>query len=203
MKLIEDRSVWKKVTLRKTTGWVHSSALTTKTIVLQAGKANVKTGASNSELSLAGKGFNAIIVNLVEHKFKGPQNRYGDYPFAGLGGEPAMSPEGLPAHQEKQIRDAAPDKARVVPGKQRRVLIWSTPSHLMDSDPHKGYCVPYGACAMRNLGEKTGAFKPELKMVPVRLPFDPAIAPPSSMINGNPGTGRCKARIPIGWARTA
>lgn len=79
-----------------------------------------------------------------------------------LAAEPATSPEGIPAHQEKQIRDAAPDKARVVPARPRRVLIWSTPSHLMDSDPHKGYCVPYGACAMRILGEKTGTFEPVL-----------------------------------------
>ena len=74
--------------------------------------------------------------------------------------EPAVSPEGIPSHQERQIRAAAPDKARVAPARQRRVLIWSTPSHLMDKDPHKGYCVPYGACAMRLLGEKTGAFEP-------------------------------------------
>jgi len=79
-----------------------------------------------------------------------------------IGAQPATSPEGIPAHQEKQIRAAAPDKARIVPGKQRRILIWSTPSHLMDKDPHKGYCVPYGACAMRILGEKTGAFEPVL-----------------------------------------
>jgi len=30
----------------------------------------------------------------------------------------------------------------------------------MESDPHKGYCVPYGLCAMRILGEKSGAFEP-------------------------------------------
>jgi hypothetical protein len=29
----------------------------------------------------AAKGFNAIIVNLVEHKFNGPLNRYGEHPF--------------------------------------------------------------------------------------------------------------------------
>jgi type 1 glutamine amidotransferase len=77
-----------------------------------------------------------------------------------VAGQPATSPEGIPAHQEKQILAAAPEKARVAPAKHRRVLIWSTPEHLMDKDPHKGYCVPYGACAMRTLGEKTGAFEP-------------------------------------------
>jgi len=77
-----------------------------------------------------------------------------------LAGESGKSPEGIPKAQEEQIRLAAPDKSRVVPKQKRRVLIWSTPAHLMDSDPHKGYCVPYGLCAMRVLGEKTGAFDP-------------------------------------------
>jgi len=31
------------------------------------------------------KGFNSIIVNLIEHKFRGPVNRYGDGPFLTLG----------------------------------------------------------------------------------------------------------------------
>jgi type 1 glutamine amidotransferase len=30
----------------------------------------------------------------------------------------------------------------------------------MEKDPHKGYCVPYGQCAFRILGQKTGAFEP-------------------------------------------
>jgi type 1 glutamine amidotransferase len=39
------------------------------------------------------------------------------------------------------------------------VLVFNTPPHLMEKDPHKGYCIPYGAAAMRVLGEKTGAFE--------------------------------------------
>jgi len=74
--------------------------------------------------------------------------------------EPARSPEGIPQRQVAQIREAAPAQPRVAPAKPRRVLVFSTPAHLMDKDPHKGYCVPYGACAMRLLGEKTGAFTP-------------------------------------------
>ena len=77
-----------------------------------------------------------------------------------MAAEPAKSPEGIPIHQEKKIRDAAPARPRVAPKKPRRVLLWSTPSHLMEKDPHKGYCVPYGLCAMRVLGEKTGAYQP-------------------------------------------
>jgi len=68
----------------------------------------------------------------------------------------------IPKHRAEQIRKAAPDKARAKPAQTRRVLIWNTPAHLMAKDPHKGYCIPYGARAMKTLGEKTGAFIPTL-----------------------------------------
>jgi uncharacterized protein YgiM (DUF1202 family) len=73
VELIEDKGAWKMVTVRKIKGWIHGSALTTKTIVLQAGK-DVKTGASSSELALAGKGFNP----KVEAEFKS-KNKHLDY----------------------------------------------------------------------------------------------------------------------------
>ena len=44
VELIEDKGSWKMVAIRKIKGWMHMSALTTKTIALQAGKADVKTG---------------------------------------------------------------------------------------------------------------------------------------------------------------
>jgi type 1 glutamine amidotransferase len=64
-------------------------------------------------------------------------------------------------HQAAQIRKAAKEvKPRVAPKKARTVLIWNTPPHLMDKDPHKGYCIPYGEEAMKALGEESGAFTP-------------------------------------------
>ncbi len=67
----------------------------------------------------------------------------------------------IPAQHARQIRKAAQGvKARVEPKKARTVLIWNTPRHLMDKDPHKGYCIPYGEEAMKALGEASGAFKP-------------------------------------------
>lgn len=72
--LIEEKGAWKMVTIRKIKGWMHMSALTTKAIALQAGKANVKTGATRSELALAGKGFNP----KVEAEFKN-KNKHIDY----------------------------------------------------------------------------------------------------------------------------
>jgi len=74
VELIEDKGAWKMVTIHKIKGWMHMSALTTQTIALQAGKADVKTGATSSELALAGKGFNA----KVEAEFK-KKNKNFDY----------------------------------------------------------------------------------------------------------------------------
>lgn len=64
----------------------------------------------------------------------------------------------LTEQQAKRIEAAVPQKARVVPEKPRRVLIWNTP--FMEQSPHKGYSIPQGEYAMRMLGEKTGAFEP-------------------------------------------
>jgi hypothetical protein len=44
------------------------------------------------------KGFNAIIANLVEHKFNGPRNRYGEQPF--------HRPEDLSTPNEKYFQHA-------------------------------------------------------------------------------------------------
>lgn len=70
----------------------------------------------------------------------------------------AWAIEGIPANRAKQIFDAAPAAATARPAMPRRVLIFNTPPHLLKKDPHKGYCSPYGAAAMKTLGAKTGAF---------------------------------------------
>lgn len=70
----------------------------------------------------------------------------------------AVSRAQLTEQQAKRIEAAAPQKARGVPKKPRRVLIWNTP--FMEESPHKGYSIPQGEHAMRVLGEKTGAFEP-------------------------------------------
>lgn len=66
----------------------------------------------------------------------------------------------IPVHQAQKIYNAAPATARIPPKQPRRVLIWNTPAHLMDRDPHKGYCIPYGSAALRAIGTKTRAFEP-------------------------------------------
>jgi len=69
-------------------------------------------------------------------------------------------PLAIPAHRARQIREAAPQKPQVAPKQPRRVLVWITPPHLMEKDPHKRYNIPYAAEAMKALGETTGAFEP-------------------------------------------
>lgn len=57
-------------TARGVSGWIHSSALTTRRIVLQAGASDARTGASAQEVTLAGKGFNASVEK--EYKSENP-----------------------------------------------------------------------------------------------------------------------------------
>jgi type 1 glutamine amidotransferase len=73
---------------------------------------------------------------------------------------PTPAADQIPANRAKQIFDAAPAKPQATPGKPRRVLIWITRPHLMEKDPHKGYCIPYGTAAFEILGKKTGAYEP-------------------------------------------
>lgn len=62
VEIVQDQGTWKKVAIRGgVQGWMHASALTTKTIVLKAGAGNVQTSATGSEIALAGKGFSEEI----------------------------------------------------------------------------------------------------------------------------------------------
>jgi len=72
----EERGSWVKVGLSGSSkqGWIHSSALTSKKIVFNAGAKNVQTSASSDELALAGKGFSKQVEN--EFKEKNPNINY-------------------------------------------------------------------------------------------------------------------------------
>jgi len=54
----------------------------------------------------AARGFNTVLVNLIEHKFKGPVNRYGEPPFLTPGDFSAPN-EKYFAHADRVIRKAA------------------------------------------------------------------------------------------------
>ncbi len=47
-------------------GWLHASALTPKTIKMQAGAADVARHATSDEVALAGKGFNRQVENAYQ-----------------------------------------------------------------------------------------------------------------------------------------
>lgn len=62
---------WMEVTSRGQKGWVHSSALTTKSITMGGGGRDAQMKASGKEVALAGKGFNAEVEAQYR---KGHQN---------------------------------------------------------------------------------------------------------------------------------
>ena len=64
----EEKSSWSKIELAGvySQGWIHSSALSSKKIILNPGDSDVEQAASDDELTLAGRGFN----QEVEQKFK-------------------------------------------------------------------------------------------------------------------------------------
>lgn len=73
---IETRQGWVRIAPsgKGAAGWMHSSALSGKRIVLSAGAQDAQAAASGGELALAGKGFNAE----VEAEFKA-RNRNLDF----------------------------------------------------------------------------------------------------------------------------
>lgn len=70
--VVRQQDPWLFVTVRggQVSGWIHSSALTEKEIVLRAGDANVQKSASQREIALAGKGFNPEVER--EYKKRNP-----------------------------------------------------------------------------------------------------------------------------------
>ena len=61
LEVLETRAGWTKVRGEGVEGWIHTSALTEKRVVLSSGDVDANVGASGEELALAGKGFNAEV----------------------------------------------------------------------------------------------------------------------------------------------
>ena len=61
VEVLERAGDWVKMELPSGAGWIHSSALSRKKIVLSSGGGSVETGASGEEIALAGKGFNEQV----------------------------------------------------------------------------------------------------------------------------------------------
>ena len=69
---LEEKDGWIRIVPPggKAPGWIHSSALTEKRVVLKAGKKEADVAASTGELALAGKGFNAEVEAAFKAKNK-------------------------------------------------------------------------------------------------------------------------------------
>jgi SH3-like domain-containing protein len=76
VEVLGSKESWLRVSTqgKGVTGWMHTSALSEKRIVLKAGGRDAQVAASGGELALAGKGFNAD----VEAEFKA-RNRNIDF----------------------------------------------------------------------------------------------------------------------------
>lgn len=70
--LMEERGDWKRVAAQsgRLQGWMHSTALTTKTIVLTAGEADAAASVTHGEIALAGKGFSKEVEAEYRDKNK-------------------------------------------------------------------------------------------------------------------------------------
>jgi len=72
----EEKGPWVRVGLTGNSkeGWIHTSVLTSKKIVLKPGTSDVQTSASSDELALAGKGFSKQVE--TEFRSKNPTINY-------------------------------------------------------------------------------------------------------------------------------
>lgn len=71
VEVLQTKGDWMQVkSLQGKVGWLHKSALTTKRVSMSAGTSAAKTGASSSELALAGKGFNSDVEREYKAKNK-------------------------------------------------------------------------------------------------------------------------------------
>jgi uncharacterized protein YraI len=62
----ERQGDWIRGTARGASGWVHNSAVTTKTVVLTGGSTTASTESRSGDVSLAGKGF----TDQVEREYR-------------------------------------------------------------------------------------------------------------------------------------
>jgi hypothetical protein len=80
VQLLAEQNGWAKVSIagKVPEGWMHSSALSEKKIVVKAGAQNVDQTASSDEVALAGKGFNADVEKEFKSKRKDVNYAYID-----------------------------------------------------------------------------------------------------------------------------
>ena len=86
------------------------------------------------------RGFNAVIVELIEHSFGGPANRDGDLPFVS-GGEFTQPNEEYFLHADWVIRKAA----------EKGIAVILTPAYLGYNCGSQGWCQEMKSVSLANL----------------------------------------------------
>lgn len=71
---IQNNGEWVEVTVSSKKGWIHSSALTTKEIILSNASGTAPKNISSNEVMMAGKGFNAQVEK--QYREKNPKLRF-------------------------------------------------------------------------------------------------------------------------------
>ncbi|WP_151704409.1 SH3 domain-containing protein [Nitrincola alkalilacustris] len=66
--LQEVQGDWLRVRSGQQDGWMHGAALSEKEIVINPGAADVERAATDSEIALAGKGFNASVERAYRQR---------------------------------------------------------------------------------------------------------------------------------------
>ena len=68
--IVEEKKAWSRIRIpgTATSGWIHTTALTPKKIILSAGSVDVDQTATSDELALAGKGFNKQVEGEFREK---------------------------------------------------------------------------------------------------------------------------------------
>ena len=86
------------------------------------------------------RGFNSIIVNLIEHKFGGPYNRDGEYPFLSSG-DFSQPNEAYFQHADWVVNKAT----------EKGLLIILTPAYIGNNCSDEGWCQEMLATSLANL----------------------------------------------------
>jgi SH3-like domain-containing protein len=80
VRMLSEKGGWAKVSVagRAAEGWMHSSALSEKRIIIKSGAQDVGQTASRDEVALAGKGFNADVEKEFKAKHREVNYRFID-----------------------------------------------------------------------------------------------------------------------------
>lgn len=79
VKVQREQGPWRYVEWQDETGWIHQTALTRERIAWQAGERDLGGAATQDELALAGRGFNAEVEGEFRRQFEDIDFRWVDF----------------------------------------------------------------------------------------------------------------------------